>query len=324
MDSYHVSTSPHVHSGESVSRIMWTVSAALVPAGLAGIYVFGFWAFLVIAVCVGVAVGCEALYEKLMGQKLTVADGSAFLTGLLLAYNLPPAIPLWQAAIGAAFAVLVGKMIFGGLGFNIFNPALIGRAFLLASWPLSMTSFLKPAYYPFSLDTILTSPTPLALLKEGRLADLQKLFDGGSYYQLFYGLRPGCIGEVCTLFLLLGGLFLIARGYINWQIPAGFILTVGVLSWAFGGKGLFHGDPFFHMMSGGLILGAFFMATDYVTIPLTLRGRIIFGIGCGAITVLIRQIGGYPEGVCYAILLMNSVSTFLDKRFRPPIFGASR
>jgi electron transport complex protein RnfD len=303
---------------------MWTVALALIPAGLAGVYVFGFNAFLVILVCVGAALGSEALYQKLMGHKITIADGSAFITGLLLAYNLSPSLPLWQAAAGSIFAVIVGKMVFGGLGHNIFNPALIGRAFLLASWPLTMTSYTQPVNYPFSLK-ILTSATPLALLKEGRLQDLEDLFKlGGKYYQLFYGMRPGCIGEVSALLLILGGLYLIIRGYINWQIPAGFIGTVGLLSWIFGGKGLFSGDPFFHMMSGGLLLGAFFMATDYVTIPLTLRGRIIFGIGCGVITVLIRLIGGYPEGVCYAILLMNSISTFLDRRFQPPVFGVRK
>ena len=237
-------------------------------------------------------------------------DGSAFLTGLLLAYNLPAHVPFWLPIVGSFFAIAIGKQVFGGLGQNIFNPALVGRVFLMASWPKYMTTFTKPLNYD-----ALTCATPLALIKEG------KALETISYLDLFLGKRGGCIGEVCILALLVGALFLIYKGYICWHIPLTYLATVGVFTYIFGQGGLFSGDWLFHILSGGLILGAFFMATDYVTSPLTRKGQIIFGIGCGLITVVIRLWGGYPEGVSYAILMMNGATPIIDRFTKNRIYG---
>jgi electron transport complex protein RnfD len=212
--------------------------------------------------------------------------------------------------VGSFFAIAIGKQVFGGLGQNIFNPALVGRVFLVASWPKYMTAFTKPLNY----DAI-TSATPLALLKEGRV--LENL----SYLDLFLGKRGGCIGEVCILALFLGALFLLYKGYISWHIPITYIVTTGVLTYMFGQKGLFSGDWLFHILSGGLILGAFFMATDYVTSPLTRKGQIIFAVGCGLLTAIIRLWGGYPEGVSYAILMMNGATPIIDRFTKSRIYG---
>jgi electron transport complex protein RnfD len=232
------------------------------------------------------------------------------LTGLLLAYNLPPDVPFWLPIVGSVFAIAIGKQVFGGLGQNIFNPALVGRVFLMASWPRYMTTFTKPLNY----DAI-TSATPLAMIKEG------KVIENISYLDLFLGKRGGCIGEVCILALLIGATFLFVKGYISWHIPMPYIITVGLLTYIFGPKGLFSGDWIFQILSGGLILGAFFMATDYVTSPLTRKGQIIFGIGCGLITAVIRLWGGYPEGVSYAILMMNAATPVIDRYTKNRIYG---
>lgn len=319
-----VSSSPHIFGEENVPRIMWTVSATLAPAALAAVYFFGGKAFLVIAVCIISAVAAEAAAQKMMGREVTITDGSAFLTGLLLAFNLPAGVPLWAAALASVFAIAVAKQIFGGLGHNIFNPALIGRAFLLASWPRAMTTWPVPLNFA-GVDGV-TMATPLGMLKEGRGEELLKIFGDRAqlYLHLLWGNRPGCLGETSTALLILGGLFLIYRKYINWQIPAVYIGTVALLSWIFGGRGFFQGDPLFHVMAGGLILGAFYMATDMVTIPVTLRGRVVFALGCGVLTTLIRLKGGYPEGVCYSILLMNCLTPMLDAKFKPRVYGATR
>ncbi|MDD5128934.1 MAG: RnfABCDGE type electron transport complex subunit D [Candidatus Omnitrophica bacterium] len=307
-----VSGSPHIHKQESVSRIMWTVVLSTIPAGIAGVIIFGLDALWVILVAVIAAVLTEAVFEIWSKKKVTVMDGSAVITGILLAYNLPPNVPLWLPIIGAVFSIAVGKQVFGGLGQNIFNPALVGRVFLMASWPKYMTTFVKPLSY----DAI-TSATPLAALKEG------KILEHISYLDLFLGKRGGCIGEVCILALLIGAAILLYKGYISWHIPMTYILTTAVFTYIFGAKQLFHGDWLFHILSGGLILGAFFMATDYVATPLTINGQIVFGIGCGLLTAIIRIWGGYPEGVSYAILIMNAATPFIDRYTKNRIYGTS-
>ncbi len=305
-----VSGSPHIHKKESIPKIMWTVVISLIPAGVAGVIIFGRSALWVITLGIISALISEGILQILTKRKVTFLDGSAFLTGLLLAYNLPPEVPFWLPIVGSFFAIAIGKQIFGGLGQNIFNPALAGRVFLMASWPKYMTTFTRPLNY----DAI-TSATPLALLKEG------KVLENISYWDLFLGKRGGCIGEVCILALLLGAALLFLKGYISWHIPLTYIFTVGALTYIFGPKGLFTGDWLFHILSGGLILGAFFMATDYVTSPLTRKGQLIFGMGCGLLTAVIRLWGGYPEGVSYAILMMNAATPIIDRYTKNRIYG---
>jgi electron transport complex protein RnfD len=302
-----VSSAPHIAKRESVARIMWIVTAALVPAGIIGVVIFGMSALKLILVCSATALATEALIQRGRGVKVTIADGSAFMTGLLLAYNLPAHAPWWVGMIGSVFAIAIVKQAFGGLGRNIFNPALAARAFLMAAWPAHLTTFTKPFVY----DAV-TQATPLNLLKEGKAAQLADM--GLSYWDLFLGSRGGCIGEVCGLALLLGGLYLLCKGIISWQTPVSFIATVGVFTWIFAGRGgFFQGDFIFHVLSGGLFLGAIFMATDYVTSPITRPGQVIFGVGCGLLTSVIRLWGGYPEGVCYSILIMNAAVPLIDR-----------
>jgi len=316
-----VSVFPHLHKDESVTKIMWMVIISLIPAGIAGVFIFGTSAFWIIILGVVSALMTEGILQVLTKRKVTILDGSAIITGILLAYNLPPKVPFWIPIIGSFFSIAIGKQIFGGLGQNIFNPALLGRVFLMASWPKYMTTFTptpKSLVWgftkPASFDTV-TSATPLALIKEG------KVLENISYLDLFLGKRAGCIGEVCILALLLGALFLLLRGYISWHIPMTYIFTVAAFTYIFGPKGLFSGDWLFHILSGGLILGAFFMATDYVTSPLTYKGQAIFGIGCGIITAIIRLWGGYPEGVSYAILMMNAATPIIDRYAKPRVYG---
>lgn len=305
-----VSTSPHLHTPESVNSIMWLVCLALLPSGIAGVYMFGPAALRSIVIAVVSAVVAELAIQAALKKKFTVSDGSAVLTGLLLGYNLPAHCPFWIPAVGAFVAIAIGKQIFGGLGQNIFNPALVGRAFLTASWPQYMTRFTAPLSY----DAI-TQATPLALLKEN------KVIEHISYLDLFLGNKGGCIGEVCVAALLLGGIFLLARRIISWHIPLTYIATTGLMCFIFGGKTLFSGDWLFYILSGGLFLGAFFMATDYVTSPLTHKGQIVFGAGCGLLTAIIRLWGGYPEGVSYSILMMNAATPLIDRYTKKRIFG---
>ncbi len=307
-DKFIVSASPHLHKDESVSKIMWMVVISLIPVGLAGVFIFGLNALWLIILGIISALFTEAVLQILTKRKITALDGSAFITGLLLAYNLPPHVPFWLPIVGSFFSIAIGKQVFGGLGQNIFNPALVGRVFLMASWPKYMTAFTKP------FDAV-TSATPLALLKEG------KLIENISYLDLFLGKRGGCIGEVCILALLIGAAFLFIRGYISWHIPITYVFTLGLFTYLFGAKGLLQGDWLFHILSGGLILGAFFMATDYVSSPLTRKGQIIFGIGCGIITAVIRLWGGYPEGVSYAILMMNAATPIIDRYTKNRVYG---
>ncbi len=315
-----VSVSPHLHNNESVSKIMWMVVLSLIPAGFAGVFIFGASALRVIVLGIVSALFAEVVLQVITKRKISVLDGSAFITGLLLAYNLPPNAPFWLPIIGSFFSIAIGKQIFGGLGQNIFNPALAGRVFLMASWPKYMTTFAVPLragiglVKPIAYDAI-TSATPLTALREG------KILEHISYLNLFLGKRGGCIGEVCILALLLGAAFLFIKGYISWHIPLTYILTVGAFTYIFGPHGLLSGDWLFHILSGGLILGAFFMATDYVTSPLTRKGQLVFGIGCGIINAVIRLWGGYPEGVSYAILMMNAATPIIDRYTKNRIYG---
>jgi Na+-translocating ferredoxin:NAD+ oxidoreductase subunit D len=310
-----VSGSPHIHKQESVPWIMWTVVASLIPAGIAGVIIFGLDALWVTLVAVIAAVLTEAVSEIITKKKITILDGSAVITGVLLAFNLPSNVPLWLPVVGAIFSIVIGKQVFGGLGQNIFNPALVGRVFLMASWPRYMTTFIQPLRAGAGYDAV-ASATPLAILKEGKISEHI------AYLDLFLGKHGGCIGEVCILALLIGAAILLIKGYISWHIPATYIITTAVFTCIFGSGRFFHGDWLLHILSGGLILGAFFMATDYVATPLTVKGQLIFGIGCGLFTAIIRIWGGYPEGVSYAILMMNAATPFIDRYTKNRIYGS--
>ena len=320
---FTVSVSPHIRDDETISHIMWQVNAALLPAALFAIWWFGIPALINMLVGVVFAVLGEYLWQKGMHQPITAFDGSACITGLLLAMSMSPLLPPYMVAIGSLLAIVVAKQSMGGLGFNIFNPAHIGRAALMVSWPVAMTTWTKMADASGGVDAM-TSATPLNILKMQGYDALIATFGSQSdlYWNLFIGTRNGSLGETSTLLLLLGGLYLIWKGYVNWQVPVTMIATVAILTWIFGPAGLFTGDPMFHVMAGGLMLGAFFMATDMVTIPMTIKGQLIFAVGAGALTVLIRLVGGYPEGVCYSLLLMNAVTPLIDRFCKPRIFGA--
>ncbi|WP_303818096.1 RnfABCDGE type electron transport complex subunit D [Selenomonas ruminantium] len=320
---FTVSVSPHIRDDETISHIMWQVNAALLPAALFAVWWFGIPALVNMLVGVVFAVLGEYLWQKGMHQPITAFDGSACITGLLLAMSMSPLLPPYMVAIGSLLAIVVAKQSMGGLGFNIFNPAHIGRAALMVSWPVAMTTWTKMADASGGVDAM-TSATPLNILKMQGYDALIATFGSQSdlYWNLFIGTRNGSLGETSTLLLLLGGLYLIWKGYVNWQVPVTMIATVAILTWIFGPTGLFTGDPVFHVMAGGLMLGAFFMATDMVTIPMTIKGQLIFAVGAGALTVLIRLVGGYPEGVCYSLLLMNAVTPLIDRFCKPRIFGA--
>ena len=318
-----VSVGPHIRTEESVQAIMWSVSGALLPATLMAVYYFGMRALSIILVSIVTAIISEAVTQKILKKPVTASDGSAFLTGLLVALNVPSSVPLYIPAVGSFVAIVITKQLFGGLGYNIFNPALIGRAFILISFPKQMTTYFEPVASIMSADAK-TTATPLGILKEDGLARLLELFHTKTalYGDLFWGNRAGSLGETSVVALLLGAAFLLIKRYITWHIPVTFIVTVGVLTWIFGGKeGLFTGEAIIHLLSGGLILGAFFMATDYVTGPSIRSAQLIFGIGAGALTALIRLKGGYPEGVMFAILLMNCFAPLLDRRMRIRVFG---
>jgi electron transport complex protein RnfD len=310
-----------MHDAESTAKIMWTVSGALLPATLMSVYFFGLPAIMVILVCIVASLLSEAAVQWMLKKPVTIADGSAFLTGLLLAMNLPSNAPLYIPAVGSFVAIVITKHLFGGLGYNIFNPALIGRAFVLISFPKLMTTFAPTLHMGTDAKTM---ATPLVLLKEEGMVKLLEIFHtkAALYQDLFIGNRAGSLGETSVIALLLGAAFLMMKRYITWHIPIPFILTVGIATWLFGGKeGFMSGDPVLHMMSGGLILGAFFMATDYVTGASVRNAQIVFGICAGILTVIIRLKGGYPEGVMFAILLMNAFAPLLDRGMRSPVFG---
>ncbi|NLJ40553.1 MAG: RnfABCDGE type electron transport complex subunit D [Clostridiales bacterium] len=313
-NSLVVSSYPHIRSKETVSRIMLDVILALVPAAIASVIIFGWRSLLVIGVSVLSAVISEALIQKIMKKPITIKDLSAVVTGILLAYNLSPAVPLWIVAVGAVIAIVLVKQVFGGLGQNFMNPALAARAILLAAWPVQMTTWKKPIIDAVANAT--SSATPLPILKDGETwAKLPPLMD------VFVGKVGGSIGEISALALLIGAGYLLIRKVINWRIPASFIGTVALLTWIFGYNGLFTGRWEYHIFSGGLMLGAFFMANDYATSPVTPKGQIIMGIGCGVITTVIRLAGGYPDGVSYSILIMNIAAPLIERYTRPRIYG---
>lgn len=312
MANFVVSGTPHVRSKESIQSIMRDVIIALIPATAAGIYFFGLQALILIAVSIVASVFFEWLYQKLLKKPVTISDLSAVVTGLLLAMNLPASAPIWVPIVGAAFAIIFAKQLFGGLGQNFINPALAGRAFLLASYPTEMTSWTAPV--GFSGADAVAVATPLATLKTGAMPD-------ASLTDVILGTNiGGCIGETCAVALIIGGIYLLVKHVISWRIPVLYILTVFVLTAAIGRKGL--RVPVYEIFTGGLMLGAFFMATDYASSPVTPKGQIIFAIGCGIITTLIRIFGGYPEGVSYSILIMNLAVPLIERFTEPKIFGA--
>lgn len=322
-----VTSSPHIHSGYTISAAMRDVLFALLPAAVTSVYFFGFNAALVITVCVLAAVGAEYVCQKIMQREITIADGSAALTGLLLAMCLPPALPLWIGALGSIFAIVIGKQVFGGLGCNVFNPAHIGRAILLASFPAQMTTWSMPQ--GLASDAV-TGPTPLLQLRNATNllqpeTVMPTVTSNVSFVDLFIGNVSGSLGETSVPMLLLGGLYLIWRGHIDWRIPVYYIGSVFVimLTYAFF-KGYGVEFSLFHVLSGGLIIGAFFMATDWVTSPLTGKGRIVFAIGLGVLTCLIRLKSNYSEGVCYSILIMNMLAPLIDRYTTRRVFGRAK
>ncbi len=315
-----VSYSPHVRSYDSVASTMLEVIIALVPALAGGVYFFGFRALMVCAVTVLSCVLAEYVWDKLTGKENTVTDLSAVVTGMLLSFTLPVTIPYYMAVVGGIFAIIVVKMFFGGIGQNFVNPALAARGFLLASWPVAMTTFVAPMtkLKIFSPNAdVVTTATPLGYIKgiEGA--------EAADYMDLFFGKVPGCIGEVSALLLLIGGMYLIFKKVIRPIIPFTYIITVGLFGYLFDG-GFIAGDFLYHILTGGVILAGFFMATDYVTSPTTGKGEFIYALGAGVITGVIRLFGGYPEGVTYAILIMNIVTPIIDKYVRPRVFGTGR
>lgn len=321
-----ISGSPHVQGTMSVQKIMWGVVIALIPAMLVSFWYFGVGAIVLTLVAVASCVLFEFLIQKyLLKQAPTVTDGSAVITGLLLAFNVPSNLPIWMMIVGALVAIGVAKMTYGGLGKNPFNPALVARVFLLMSFPVDMTSWPKPLENASKLTDAITGPTALGVIKEGvaKGETIEKLMNNvPSYMDMFVGNLGGSLGEVSALAIIIGGLFMLFRKIITWHIPVSFILTVfaftGILFLADSTR---YVDPLFHLLSGGLMLGAIFMATDMVTSPMTKSGMLIFGFGCGLLTVLIRVWGAYPEGVSFAILIMNALVPLINKGFKPKKFG---
>ena len=326
-----LSSSPHAHANSSVRRIMLDVIIALIPTTLAGLWFFGLPALWTVLVCVSTCVLTELACRVAMKRENTIGDLSAVLTGLLLALNLPAGIPLWMAVVGSVFAIAVAKQVFGGLGMNPFNPALAARAFMLISFTGPMTTWLRPISRSCCSSCnggadIATMATPLATMKRMFSADVaanatphfQNAMDSlPSLWDMLIGNMPGCIGEVSALALALGCAYLLWRKVITWHIPVVFIATVFVYSLIAGGA-----PAYAQVLTGGVMLGACFMATDYVTSPITAKGKIIFGFGCGLLCMLIRQFGGYPEGCSFAILIMNAICPLINRWTQPKPFGA--
>lgn len=321
-----VAASPHVHGRANTRRAMWVVVLALVPSGLFSLYLFGWRALLLIALSIAAAAGSEALSQRLLGRPVTLKDGSALLTGLLLAYNLPPGVPWWMPVLGSVFGIVVAKQLFGGLGHNFVNPALAGRAFLMASWPTQMTkAWLTPAAGTVSGIAAVSGATPLGLLKNpanyGDPAQIMaQLNQGSTVRNLFLGNVGGSLGETSALLLLAAGLFLMVMRVVDYRIVIGYLGSFTLLALALPAGA----NIWVQLFAGGLFLGAFFMATDWVTSPVSKRGRWIFGVGCGLLTYAIRRWGGYPEGVCYAILIMNVFTPVIDMLTREKVFGSRK
>ena len=301
--------SPHFHRPRTTRSIMLDVIIALVPAMIASVLIFGFRSLLVIADCVAVCMLSEWGFEKLCKKENTIGDLSAVVTGIILALNLPVTIPLWQAALGSVIAIVVVKQLFGGIGQNFANPAATARIILLTAFSGTMTSWAVPQPFNFMPDAT-TGATPLSLIAKGETGSLP------SYLDMFLGNTGGCLGETCALALILGGVYLLIRGVISWHTPVAFIGTVALMSLICGQ------DVLAQVLSGGLMIGAFFMATDYSSTPATKWGKIIFGVGCGLITILIRFWGNFPEGVSFSLLIMNILTPYIEKLTRSkPLVG---
>lgn len=312
-NKFIVSTAPHVHTNSTVTKIMLDVLIALLPAAVMSVVYFGMRAVGIIATSVAAAVLGEFLFNKIAKKRNTISDLSAAVTGLLLAMNMPPTVPLWMVAVGSLFAIIVVKQIFGGLGKNFMNPALGGRCFMLIAWASAMTTFIEP----MQADAV-SCATQLAIIKNCVNSTLPSMFD------VFIGRTAGCIGETSAAALILGFVYLLIKKVVSIRIPLAYILTFAVLTYFFGFNSSDMSAATFtlyQVLSGGLLLGAFFMATDYVTTPTTPNGRIIFGIGCGILTFVIRRFGGYPEGVSFAIILMNLVAPIIEERTVPKPYG---
>lgn len=363
---FQLAVSPHVASLNTTRSMMFDVVIALLPALAAAVWFFGMQALLITFLAIASAVVTEYLCLRFMKRPVDFAfDGSAVVAGLLLAFNLPSAVPWWMPILGSSFAIAVGKQAFGGLGHNIVNPALLGRAFLLASFPILMTSgWVTPGDWRDNSNILtthaisseqlaeipqadaITGATPLNVMKqtydldntagivraegneveasviEERATSIRNaLSSKTTYLNLLLGRRGGSLGETSGLLLLIGALYLVLRGVLELRLPLSYLATIALFGWVFGGTGFFNGDPLFQILAGGVILGGFFMCSDLVTTPVTPRGRIVFGIGAGIITIVIRRWGGYPEGCCYSILLMNLVTPLIDKFTIPRMFG---
>lgn len=307
-NNFIMSSSPHLHTNVTTRKIMLDVIIALMPAAILGVFFFGFYAAAVILTAVAASLASEWAFNKIMKKQNTTGDLSAVVTGLLIALNMPPRIPLYMVVIGSAFAIIIVKQMFGGLGKNFVNPALAARCFMLIAWTGAMTTFHQP------LSDAVSSATPLAIMKEGANG-LPTLL------QCFIGFKAGTIGEVSGIALIIGFAYLLIRRVVSVKIPFAYIASFAVLTFLFGNRAMSVEYTLYQIFTGGLLLGAFFMATDYVTTPTTSKGMVIFGIGCGALTFLIRRFGGYPEGVSFSILLMNLASPLIERYTIPKSFG---
>ena len=313
------SSSPHIRSNEDTRSIMLDVIIALLPAMGWSIYCFGIKALVLTLVSVVSCVFFEWAYRKLMKKSCMVGDLSAVVTGMLLSFVCPVDLPWWVIIIGAFFSIVVVKQLYGGIGCNFLNPALAGRAFLLASYATAMTTWAIPKIRP----DVTSAATPMAIMKEGTEEAFTTLMSNYSIGDMFIGKVGGSLGEVSALCLLVGGIYLLIRKVISWQIPVAYIGTVAILTLIAAPAGMDNVQyMLYNVFGGGLMLGAIFMATDYATSPVTKPGQLIFGIGCGLLTCFIRRFGSYPEGVCYSILIMNCTTWLLDKYIRPTIYGA--
>ncbi len=326
MNILTVSGSPHFHTEESVSKIMYGVVFSLLPAMLVSFYFFGLAAILLTLTAVVSCMAFEFIIQKyLIKGPLTIFDGSAIITGVLLAFNVPANLPLGLVVIGAAVAIGMGKMTFGGLGKNPFNPALVGRVFLMISFPVQMTTYPEPSVFSTKLTDVVTGPTPLTFLKDGILRgqEVSELMPNlPDYSNLMMGNMGGSVGEVSAIALILGGVFMLLRNIISWHIPVSYLGSAAVFSaifWVIAPET--YPDPLFHLLTGGLMLGAIYMATDYTTSPMAPGGMLIFGVGCGVLTIIIRLFGAYPEGVAFSILIMNAFVPLINRGFKPKRFG---
>jgi Na+-translocating ferredoxin:NAD+ oxidoreductase subunit D len=326
MQLFTVSGSPHVHNNQSVEKIMWGVVIAMIPALLVSLWYFGLAALITTAIAVLSCVILEyAIAKYVLKEQPSITDGSAVVTGILLAFNVPSSIPWWQLVIGSMVAIGVAKMSFGGLGRNPFNPALVGRVFMLISFPVDMTLWPLPIQNRFILTDAITGPTSLGIVKEG-VKNGETLTQLASqvpdYTSMFMGGIGGSLGEVSAAALIIGGIYMLYKKIITWHIPVSYLLTVFIftgLLWLINPEQYI--DPVFHLLAGGLMLGAIYMATDMATSPMTSKGMLVYGLGCGVLTVLIRVWGAYPEGVSFAILIMNAVTPLINKGFKPARFG---